>query len=211
MQAERIKMEATTGKASLVELAQKGRTDAFNQLVNLWYKRIFNYILKNCGDEEVTEDLAQKTFIAVYKNLKKLKDPGSFKPWLYRIATNNCIQEGRVRARNRTVPLMTPSPDEEDVVSRHEEAARGKLFNPEETFQQRELEQILMTCLQQLPEDQRTVIIMKEYEGMKFLEIAEVLGCSVNTIKSRLYRGLKQMKKILDHKNITKETIRYEL
>ena len=92
-----------------------------------------------------------------------------------------------------------------------EGVAEGSFYNPEMNFRQQELERILFNCLDQLPGDQRSVIIMKEYEGMKFREIAEVLNTSENTIKTWLYRGLKQLKGHLEDKKFTKETLNYEL
>jgi RNA polymerase sigma-70 factor (ECF subfamily) len=89
--------------------------------------------------------------------------------------------------------------------------AQGNHFNPEKSFQQLELEQILYSSLRHLNEDQRTVVIMKEYEGLKFTEIAEALDASENTVKTRLYRGLKNLKDILESKNITKDTVHYEI
>ena len=195
----------------LIEKARAGDERAFNQLVNLWYKRIYNYAYKHCSDEEMSSDITQRTFIAVYKNLSKLKETGSFKPWVYRIATNLCYEEGRKKAKRATVSIGVTrnENDEESYVGDGE--AKGVIFNPERTYQQLELEKILFDCLHELPEDQRSVIIMKEYEGMKFHEIADALDASENTVKTRLYRGLKVLKNRLDEKNITKETIHYEL
>ena len=196
---------------TLIERAKKGDEVAFNQLVNLWYKRIYNYVLKYSADEDLAADITQKTFIAVFKNLRKLKDAGSFKPWIYRIATNYCHEEARKQARNKLVSMAPTTGEEEESAGAMEGEAKERMFNPERSFQQVELEKILFGCLQQLPEDQRSVILMKEYEGFKFHEIAETLDASENTIKTRLYRGLKTLKKRLAEQNITKETIHYEL
>lgn len=195
----------------LIEKARSGDEQAFNQLVNLWYKRIYNYAFKHSSDDEMAADITQRTFIAVFRNLSKLKEVGSFKSWIYRIATNLCYEEGRKKSRRATVSigLTKNENDEESYVGDGE--AKGVIFNPERSFQQQELERILFDCLQELPEDQRSVIIMKEYEGMKFHEIADALDASENTVKTRLYRGLKVLKNRLDERNITKETIHYEL
>ncbi|MEO9484258.1 MAG: RNA polymerase sigma factor [Ekhidna sp.] len=196
---------------SLIEKAMTGDEVSFNQLVNLWYKRIYNYALKQCSHNDVAADITQRTFIAVFKNLKKLKDVGSFKPWIYRIATNFCHQEGRKISNSKTVPFTVTQNDEGDTRINEEGEAEGIYFNPEMSYQQKELEKILFGCLQELPKDQRSVIIMKEYEGMKFREIAETLDTSENTIKTWLYRGLKLLKQQLEEKNITKDTLSYEL
>lgn len=195
----------------LIAKAQTGDEQSFNQLVNLWYKRIYNYALKQCAYEDVASDITQRTFIAVFRNLKKLKDTGSFKPWVYRIATNFCHEEGRKKSRGRTVPFTVTKNDEGESIIAEEGEAEGVFFNPEMSYRQLELEQILFSCLNELPKDQRSVIIMKEYEGMKFREIAETLDTSENTVKTWLYRGLKVLKQQLEEKKITKETLSYEL
>jgi RNA polymerase sigma factor (sigma-70 family) len=83
--------------------------------------------------------------------------------------------------------------------------------NPEKQYQQTELSDILQKSLMELSAEQREVVIMKEFEGLKFREIAEVLNISENTVKSRMYYGLDGLKKILERRNITRETISYEL
>ena len=196
---------------TLIENAQAGDEKAFNQLVSLWYKRIYNYCLKQCSHDEIASDITQRTFIAVFRNLSKLKEVRAFKSWIYRIATNFCHEEGRKRAKAKTVPFTMVRNEEGETVIAEEGEAKGMLFNPEMSFRQIELENILFGCLQELPKDQRTVIIMKEYEGMKFREIAEVMSTSENTVKTWLYRGLKLLKAKLEEKNITKETLSYEL
>lgn len=210
MHAESLLDIAMLHADNLISNAQKGDEKALNQLVSLWYKRIYNYVLKYYSDEDMATEISQKTFIAMFRNIKKLKEIDRFKPWLYRIATNFCYEEGRKSKRQKLVSLtVTGDDDSEERLEIGE--AKGNLFNPERSFQQLELEEALLSALGELSEDQRTVVIMKEYEGLKFTEIAEALDASENTVKTRLYRGLKSLKEILERKNITKETVYYEL
>lgn len=212
MYAESLLDIAMLHADTLIANAQKGDEKALNQLVSLWYKRIYNYVLKYCSDEDTATEISQQTFIAMFRNIKKLKDIDRFKPWLYRIATNFCYEESRKRKRNRTVSLTVTRGEDDDSEERIEVGeAKGNFYNPERSFQQLELEEILLESLGDLTEDQRTVVIMKEYEGLKFTEIAEALDASENTVKTRLYRGLKNLKDILERRNITKETVHYEL
>jgi RNA polymerase sigma-70 factor (ECF subfamily) len=90
------------------------------------------------------------------------------------------------------------------------EASSNRRENPEKQLRHSELSDLLQQCLMELSDEQREVVIMKEYEGLKFREIAEALNISENTVKSRMYYGLDGLKKILESKNITKETIGYE-
>ncbi|MEP0986779.1 RNA polymerase sigma factor [Ekhidna sp.] len=209
MQVSEIRQEMPT--EVLIKQAMTGDEQSFNQLVNLWYKRIYNYVLKQCSYDEIASDITQRTFISVFKNLKKLKEAGSFKPWIYRIATNYCHEEGRKKSRSKTVSFTFSKNDDGESTINEEGEAEGAFYNPELTYRQHELEQILFSCLQELSKDQRSVIIMKEYEGMKFREIAEILDTSENTVKTWLYRGLKLLKSQLEEKRITKDTLSYEL
>lgn len=211
MHAESLLDIAMLHADNLISNAQKGDEKALNQLVSLWYKRIYNYVLKYYSDEDMATEISQKTFIAMFRNIKKLKEIDRFKPWLYRIATNFCYEEGRRSKRHKLVSLTVSKGDEMEEERLEVGEAKGNYFNPERSFQQLELEEALLDALSELSEDQRTVVIMKEYEGLKFTEIAEALDASENTVKTRLYRGLKSLKEILERKNITKETVYYEL
>ncbi len=193
----------------LVVRAQGGDEKALNQLVSLWYKRIYNFVLKYCSDHDLATELTQTTFIAMFKNIKKLKEVDRFKPWIYRIATNFCYEENRKKKRNKLVSLTISKNDEEEVVEVG--TAEGHFYNPERSFQQNELERVIFSALQELSEHQRSVVIMKEYEGLKFREIAEAMGESENTVKTWLYRGLRNLKDILNSRNLNKETLNYEL
>lgn len=211
MQLNKSEEDGASMMDQLIEHAILGDEHSFNQLVDLWYKRIYNYAFKQCSDDALAADISQKTFIAVYRNLKKLKDIRSFKPWIYRIATNFCIEEGRKKARAKTVSFTLTRNEEGDAIVSEDGVAEGATYNPEMSFRQQELERILLASLHGLPKEQRSVIIMKEYEGMKFREIAEVMNTSENTVKTWLYRGLKVLKRQLEEQKITKETLGYEL
>jgi RNA polymerase sigma-70 factor (ECF subfamily) len=195
---------------SLILRARQGDKNAQGKLVQLWYKRIYNFGYKFFQDHDLAMEVSQKTFISMFRNLEGLQDTARFKSWLYKIAVNYCREELRKRKSSKSVPfefVVNPeaenSPQWEGSATRHE--------NPERQYQQSELSEILQRALLMLSEEQREVVIMKEYEGLKFREIAEALNISENTVKSRMYYGLDGLKKILEQKKITKETIHYEL
>lgn len=195
---------------SLLLRARQGDKNAQGKLVQLWYKRIYNFAFKFFQDHDLAMEVAQKTFISMCRNLEGLQETSRFKSWLYTIAVNYCREELRKKKSNRSVPfefVVNPeaenSPRWEGSAMRHE--------NPERQFQQAELSEILQQALMTLSEEQREVVIMKEFEGLKFREIAEVLNISENTVKSRMYYGLDGLKKILEQRNITKDTVHYEL
>ena len=194
----------------LVTRAREGDGLAQGKLMQVWYKRIYNFGYKFFFDHDMAMEVAQKTFIAMHKNISYLQDAGSFRPWLYTIAVNCCREELRKKKTSRSVSLHDLRPGEADE-SQSWETAGHRQDNPERMLRQEELSDLLQSCLKQLSEEQREVVIMKEYEGLKFREIAEALNISENTVKSRMYYGLDALKRILERRNITKETIGYEL
>jgi len=180
----------------LVEKSQNGDNHAFGKLVGLWFKRIYNVAFKYFVDHDLAMEVTQRTFIAVYNNLDGLKDVKSFKYWLYKVAINQCHEEDRRQKKKTWFSIF-----QSDDVKRMEEIH----FQPEKEFQRKETEEIMTNILKTLPEEQKVVIIMKEYEGMKFREIAEALGISENTAKSRLYYGLKSLKKTIENSGLNLE------
>jgi RNA polymerase sigma factor (sigma-70 family) len=210
MHAETLLDIAMMHSDSLIVRARTGDQAAQGKLVQLWYKRIYNYGFKFFLDHDLAMEISQKTFISMCKNLQALQDTARFKAWLYKIAVNYCREEARKKKVKRSISFdevwsseAEDSPLWESSGQRHD--------NPDRQLQHLELSGILQQALLELNEEQREIVIMKEYEGLKFREIAEVLNISENTVKSRMYYGLDGLKKILEKKNINKNTIGYEL
>lgn len=195
---------------SLLARAREGDKNAQGKVVQLWYKRIYNFGYKFFFDHDLAMEVAQKTFISMHRNLENLQDLARFKSWLYTIAVNNCREELRKRKSKRSVSIHDLQPGEGEESYRWE-ASGARHENPERQMRQNELSDLLSKCLMELSEEQREVVIMKEYEGLKFREIADVLNVSENTVKSRMYYALDGLKKILERNKITKETIGYEI
>jgi RNA polymerase sigma-70 factor (ECF subfamily) len=194
-----------TDDRPLVESAIRGELYAFNQLMKSWHKRIFNFSYRYLNNYDEASDVTQQTFIKAYQAIRTLKDPGRFRAWLYIIASNSCRAHTRQSGRYATESLSTDPGDEPGTWA---QLPAGE--NPEKQLFCRDWEQLLKKALVEIPNEQRLVIIMKEYEGLTFHEIAEVLSESENTVKSRMYYGLKALRKVLAKWNITKEAIQYE-
>lgn len=194
---------------ALIARAREGDKNAQGKLMQLWYKRIYNFAYKFFFDHDLAMEVSQKTFISMHRNIEHLQELNRFRSWLYTIAVNFCREELRKRKASRAVSLQNLNLGEAET-SYHWEVSYGR-ENPERQLRQNELSDLLQQCLMELSDEQREVVIMKEYEGLKFREIAETLQISENTVKSRMYYGLDGLKKILERKNITKETIGYEL
>lgn len=187
----------------LIRLYLKGDEGALNTLVRRYHKPVYNYLLKLTGNREDAADLAQTAFIRCCKSIKKLKDHEKFAPWLYRIAANAARDFWRSR---------------KDMVSFDNDSEDSKSYNdilhseddPYRTTESLDRADIVKKALSRLPIDQREVLILKIYQGLKFTEIAETVDAPLNTVKSRLYYGLSAMKKTLKSWNL-EELKQYEM
>ncbi|MGK7389014.1 MAG: RNA polymerase sigma factor [Candidatus Cyclobacteriaceae bacterium M2_1C_046] len=195
---------AMTHADSIILRAKRGDQNASGKLVNLWYKRIYNYSLKYIGNHDLAMEVTQKTFINMYRKISQLEDIDKFKPWLYRIAANACHEEYRQNSRINSLFIETENENREERIDFVESPV------VEAQLQQNDLNKLIQHALQELSVEQREVIIMKEYEGLKFLEIAEILDVSENTVKSRLYYALSHLKQFLADRQLTKENLYYE-
>lgn len=157
-----------------------GAVEAFNLLVSRWEKPVYNYLLRLTGNREDALDLTQDVFLKAYQNLRKLEDPSRFAPWLYRIAHNEAYSLFRKRRPEGELPPESREGASEDIEIA---AGAGPVFPMELTLAVR-------NALNRLSPDQREAVVLKIYQGFKFEEMAEVLGCPVSTIKSRLYAAL---------------------
>lgn len=183
---------------TLIVKARAGDTRAMNKLFSIWYPRVYNWGYRYFGDKEMAAEISQQAFLLMQQKLGQLKDPASFKSWLYRTVVNLCHNETRRRKINqKAVERLT-------YRSRRDTApAADYMYLKQERSKQ------VLDALARLPEEQRTVVIMKEYEELKFREIAEILNISENTAKSRLYYAYKAMRKFFLTQPQTK-AIRYE-
>lgn len=195
----------------LIEQMMRGDRERFNLLVWKWEKPIFNFALRYLGDYESAREVTQKTFIRVYKNIGKLNHAEKFSSWIYQIAANLCKDELKKRTNRDFLSIDMIQQNSENGHRMPEELIELKRDNPEAIVNQKQIGAILQKALNQLPEEQRVVIIMKEYQGLKFREIAEALGEPINTIKSRMYYGLNALRKIFEKWNITEEVLSYEV
>lgn len=190
----------------LIEKFIAGSTEAFNFLVWRWQNKVYSFVYRYVQDTDDAKDITQMTFIRVFKNIRKLRDRSKFKSWLYQIAAN--ISKDELKKRNKR---NTRSVDEEWENGEGEKLVHNELLftgaNQEKEMDSKDLENIIKYALRQIPEEQRIVIILKEYQHLKFTEIAEILKMPVNTIKSRMYYGLKNMREILLKNNIDEEVL----
>lgn len=186
--------------AHLVQAFLSGDYQAYNSLVSRWQKKNHHFAYRYFADSDDAAEITQKTFIKAYQKLNTLDDVQKFGPWLYRIANNLCLDELKRVGRKKSVSL------EALKIAPQTETAKGA----DSILMRNEALVLLHKALLQLPNDQRIVVIMKEYEGFTFLEISEILDEPINTVKSRLYYGLRALKKTFDSWNIKKEVFNYD-
>jgi RNA polymerase sigma-70 factor (ECF subfamily) len=163
----------------LIARAQRGNVDAYNVLISRWDKRVYNYLLRLVRNREDAQDLAQDVFLKAYQNLKKLEDVDRFPGWLYRIAHNEAYSL-----------LRKHRPEGDIEVELRMGDASNRMFPAELTL-------AVDRALGRLSPDHREAVLLKVYQGFKFEEMAEILGCPVSTVKSRLYTALDLLKDTL--------------
>lgn len=183
--------------AQLIQAYCNGDSGAFGLLVERWQHRIHRVAYRYFNSHDEAMEITQKTFIKVYKKLDTLNDCERFAAWIYRIAHNLCLDETK-RAGRRRASSLDAVPD------------RAAAATADGTLKQKEWEKLLQLALQQLPDEQRMVIIMKEYEELKFREIADILELPESTVKSRLYYGLRTLRAVFNQWNINKDALYYE-
>ena len=196
---------------ALVTAFQNGDINAFNTLVWRWEKRIFNYIYRIIGNEETARDLCQNFFLKMFREIKKVRDPEKVVPWMYRIALNMCRDEMRRQKKQPLVYLDDNPGSDQTPGGTIRDLNDTSSPSPEQLAHNNQLVAILKKSLMAIPEEQREIIVMKQYQGLKFTEIADILGVSVNTAKSRLYYGLRALRKILESDRLDKEVMLHEM
>ncbi len=173
----------TGSLADLIEKARNGSLGAYQQIYELYARKVLNFIYRMVSSVEEAEDLTQETFTAVYQKLGSLQDTTRFEPWLFRIARNFVYQ----RYRNRP-PTMTPVDafDEDGQPILQVEDARK---NPDEAFQARELEKVVREAIASLPTKYREVFVLSAIRHLSYQEIAEIVGRSLPSVKTDIHRA----------------------
>ena len=173
-------------EAYLIDAARRGDLNAFNRLVLAYQDLVFNQAYRMMGETDAAEDATQDAFISAYRNLGSYRG-GSFKAWLLRIVTNACYDELRRRKRRPTTPLEPLDDDDEAMESPRWLADTSE--QPDAAAERAELSRALQGCLNRLPQEFRTVVVLVDLQWMDYTEAAEVVGTPLGTVKSRLARA----------------------
>jgi len=181
----------------LVARSVSGDTDSFNQLVLRWQRPIYALAYRTLGREEDARDVCQDTFLRAYRALPGFKGEAKFSSWLYRIALNLCRDWMRKQRRTPTVEM----PEGVDLIEMASE--QGPVESIETLVNRREMSRVVEDAMARLPEEQRTAIVLKEYHGLTFQEIADLQGCPLSTVKTRLYQGLSVLRRQLEQAGLS--------
>jgi RNA polymerase sigma-70 factor (ECF subfamily) len=179
---------------ALVHSAQNGDLDSFNTLILHYQDRVFNTAVRILGDEDIAQDAAQEAFISAFRSINTFRG-GSFKAWLLRTVTNACYDELRRQKRHPTTPLEPETNDGEEMDSPRWLADPN--LTPAEQSEADELEHAIQHCLDALPADFRTVVVLADIQGMDYSEVATSAHVPLGTIKSRLARARLRLRECL--------------
>ena len=177
----------------LVQLSRRGDLDAFAELVRRYQDELVNFVAKFTGSPDDAEDIAQEAFLKAYTRLESFESRAKFKTWLFRIATNHCIDRARKSARRPAHCSLDQAREDSRPLVETLAAER----EPLDELRTKELQLEVRKAIVQLPEKLRAVLILHDLQGMQYAEIAQVLGCPVGTVKSRLHNARAQLKERL--------------
>jgi len=185
----------------LIKQSISGDVSSFEQLINQYQKMAYNVAYRIMGNEEDAKDMTQEALIKVYKKLKSFRMDASFSTWLYRIVMNTCKDE--LRKKKMKVVSIDQSFDTGDGEVQMD--LEDEKLGPEDKLIQKETQTMVQEALNQLPEANRIVLVLRDIEGMSYDEISEVLQLPKGTVKSRINRGRQGLKEVIMQNRKTQE------
>ena len=167
---------------------------ALNELMARWQQPLTNYLARFCGNEATALDLAQDTFVRVYEARARYDTRGKFATWLYTIAGNLARNSHRWQQRHPTVSLDAPTDENGGTLATHLPDAASA---PDASAEEGERAAAVRAAISELPEDQRSIVLMSEYEDRSHADIADTLGCTAKAVETRLYRARQTLREKL--------------
>ncbi len=178
---------------ALISLIKLGDREAFNILVKRYEKRVFNILYLQLGPINDLEDLAQEVFLRIFKNINKFRGEAQFSTWLYRIVLNLSYDYKR---KNKNIFSLDENIDEESEEV-FENIIPTTEDDPEKTLERMELRIKIRKAIKSLSKEYQEVLILREFEGLSYEEIAKILNCPMGTVESRLFRARDELRKKL--------------
>ncbi len=181
------------GKELMIRL-QQGDDSAFHEIVMQYQQKVHNYAFRSLHDRHKAEDIAQETFLRVFKAYNRWRPEANFSTWLFTIAHRLCLNEIRSRSRERKALHTVHGTGETDILAQTEDKKRR---SPLKKSIQHEQSALLHSVIQKLPEKQKQAILLHKFEGLSYKEVAEVLDLSLEAVRSLLVRARKNIHKHL--------------
>lgn len=179
-------------ESQTIQQAQSGDLSAFNRLVMAYQSTAFNVAYRVVGSSDAAADACQDAFVKAYKSIQQYQG-GSFKSWLLRIVTNTCYDQLRYSKRRPATSLENLADNPEE----HNTKLVSESEPPEEQVLRGELGDLIQVGINQLPEDQRVIVVLSDIQGLSYQEIAEIIDQPLGTVKSRLSRGRSRLRDFL--------------
>ena len=176
----------------LINQCLAGRTEAFGKLVLRHQDRLFRTLVSLLGSDEDARDVAQEAFVLAFQKLGTFRGDSAFYSWLFRIAFNASMSHKRKR-RHATTSMDAAR--EQAGIEPLDDRSAGR--PPSHSLEVREQQNLVQQALAELTDDYRTVLVLKELEGRKYQEIAEIIGCPIGTVRSRIHRAREEMREKL--------------
>lgn len=177
----------------LIYKASKNNIAAFEELISPYTTPLLNYTFRMLKNREDAEDALQETYLKAYNSINKFEGLSSFKTWIYKIATNVCLDILRKQKKQTHQSLNVTNEDGE-----HEISIPDETYSPEISAKKRAAMDTLKKALDKLSKEHKTAIILRDINGLSYDEIAEALSSNVGTVKSRINRARAQLKKLLE-------------
>lgn len=181
-------------EATLIAKSQQGDVEAFGELVSIYEKQVYTIAYRFMGNPEDASDLTQEAFVRAFRAISRFRGEASFKTWIYHIVANVCRDELRKRKKQAVVSLDAPIVTDDGYIAREQE---DWSLAPERVYESIELQETIQELLNQLIPEYRQVLVLRELQGFTYEEIANILGCSLGTVKSRINRARKALRDLI--------------
>jgi len=185
---------STAADETLVRRAQNGDQAALSELISRYERKTYTLAFRLMGNHADASDAAQEALVRVYTRLHNFRGDSAFSTWLFRVATNTCLDELRRRGRLRHASLDVALPTDEGALPRQ---TSDESDSPTERAERREIQAAVHRAINRLPDDYRVVVVMRDLHDYSYHEIAAMLDTSLGTVKSRLHRARQALRLIL--------------